>query len=180
MRRGRVTVALACAAAVLGMLAGCSASPDPVSGGPLGPPENHDGECIPAARPGAPDTEGADDFTNTGSVPLTITRVSLDHPHHLALLGTWLVPTASSLVGAATGFPPTGQARPAHWAERQRPGHFRLMPGKPVEIVVGVAATARPRGISPGVRIWYRAGGTEYVRQSTVEIIVSTTGCQNV
>lgn len=163
------------------LLAGCGGSSAPQSGGPLGPPGNPGGACLPAAGPGQPESDGFTEYSNLGSAPLVITRVSLAAPRHLALLGSYLVPTGGTELGESATFPPkstTGSPLPPGWAGRQKPGHFRLMPGKSVNIIVGIEATVRPGGMSPGVEIWYTEAGTSYVRKSNWTVQVSIPRCE--
>jgi hypothetical protein len=153
----------ACAAALLAVaVAGCSSASGGVqSGGPLGPPDHHDGACAAEPRPGAPETIGFIEFGNTGSVPLVITRVTLRDPRHLRLLGSYLVPVISGEIGAASGWPPRpspGAPLPRGWKLRQPPGHL-------------------PGGSAAGVNIYYHSGGTRYVRESNVRLMLQIPVC---
>jgi hypothetical protein len=172
----------ACAAALLAVaVTGCSSASGGVqSGGPLGPPDHHDGACAAEPRPGAPETIGFIEFGNTGSVPLVITRVTLRDPRHLRLLGSYLVPVISGEIGAASGWPPRpspGAPLPRGWKLRQPPGHLRLLPRKAAEVVVGITSTARPGGSAAGVNIYYHSGGTRYVRESNVRLMLQIPVC---
>jgi hypothetical protein len=73
--------------------------------GPLGPPGNHDSNCLPGRPKNSVGTEGNQPVTNSGHDTIVIDRLVLASPHHLKLTGAYLVP-GRGLVGTWLSFPP--------------------------------------------------------------------------
>jgi hypothetical protein len=69
-----------------------------LASGPLGPPGNHDSNCLPGGPKNSVLTEGNQNVTNSGHDTVVVDRLVLASPHHLKLTGAYLVP-GQGLVG---------------------------------------------------------------------------------
>jgi hypothetical protein len=167
------------AGTVLVLAAACDSSTAGQGSGPLGWPGNPSTQCFGEAQPGHADTDGVQDFMNTGRNTIVIDRVTLASARHLRLVGAYTVP-GRYLVGAWNSFPPPASEldKGVKWAERRRPAGTRVLPGHWVDIVVGVAPTSQATGRSAGIKVLYHADGTSYALQSRVQIVIKVRPAQ--
>jgi hypothetical protein len=150
-----------------------------IIGGPVGPPTNSTGECVPGP-PGALQTDGFDILKNQGSQVAVIERLSLRSPHGLRLAGAFLVPlSGGDAVGVWHGFPPPARQvvrdlSGIEWARRESPRDARLLPGHRVNAVLGVQATSRKPGSAAGLAVHYRVGSQQYLFLTQSQIVIRT------
>lgn len=131
--------------------------------GPLGPPGNHDSNCLPGGPKVRVDTEGNQNVTNSGHDTIVVDRLVLASPRHLKLTGAYLVP-GQGLVGTWPSFPPpAGKVdRYVQWNRRERPAGARIPPGQTVNLVFGVEQTTNGPGSTAGIEVLYHDGGTRH------------------
>ncbi len=167
-------------AALISALGGCG-SEGPARNGPLGSGSgsdpDHGSACAPG-RVGQPRSFGLSQFTNHGRVLVVLEGVTLQHPHHLRLVGSYAVPGAV-LIGVG-GWPPNYAGIPAAWKHRQAVRGFRLAPGKTFNMVLGVEATAMGIGTSRGMVVYYHDSSGNYMATDDVGMTISTSksGCK--
>jgi hypothetical protein len=168
----------ALAAALALAMGGCGSGGGPATDGPLS--SGADGRiargefCAPG---GQPFTFGDERFTNHGHATVVLDRVTLQHPHHERLVGSYAVP-GILLIGTVP-WPPKYADMPPTWKDR-RPVHgFRLAPGKSFNMVLGVTATAPGRATSRGMLVYYRDSAGSYVARDDVAMTIAATrtGC---
>jgi hypothetical protein len=179
MRLIRTASAMLAVAAILTpLLTGCSSSgkSSSVDGGPLGGASSGD-STLACARVGQAVTFAAESFTNKGHSALILNRIELRDPHGVHLIGAYVVP-GTAMLGVTQGWPPkfpTGI--PRMWKRRQPVTGFQLAAGKSFNMVLGVKATARPQGSSPGMAIYYHDPAGRYVVNDHLGMIVITRHC---
>jgi hypothetical protein len=153
-----LVVAAALASAVSGCSSGSDAGPlssgngvhDPIPSGSI---------CVPGGRP---QTFGDQQFTNYGHITVVLDRVVLLRPRNERLIGAYAVP-GDQVIGTAP-WPPEYPHMPPGWKDRRPVPGFRLAPGQPVNIVLGVVAvTAGRRAISQGMLVYYHDSSGSYV-----------------
>jgi hypothetical protein len=163
--------------AMASVLAGCR-SGGPAINGPLrsGSDPDHGSACAPG-RVGQPRSFGISQFTNHGHVVVVLDRVTLQHPHHLRLVGSYAVPGAV-LIGVG-GWVPKYAAIPSAWRHRQAVHGFHLAAGKTFNMVLGVEATAIGKATSPGMLVYYHDSSGSYVTKDDVGMTIGTSksGC---
>lgn len=173
MRWGRLpTVALA--VTVGSALIACSSgqSTAPVNSGPLGPPGNPLTECLPGSREHA-DTEGLQNFTNSGKDTVTIDVIKLAQPLNLELTGAYVIP-GQGLVGSWLSFPPPVSQLPrdVDWSAREAAAGARIRPGETADLVLGLRPTSSATGSTSGAEVLYHDGGTHYELLFNLPIVI--------
>jgi hypothetical protein len=172
VRRGHVLLGALPVAASL--LAACSSSP-----GPLGTGGTGGTQCI-SYREGSPVTMGLYVLENTGTIPATVTGISLPpDAHGLTMTSAWLVPIYHDLkngnhvaVGVGWDYPPPVKQNP-QWPQRRPAIGGTVKPGQDLNLVFGLVRTTAKDGASGGPVVTYRAGGNSYTMQMAVRMIVS-------
>jgi hypothetical protein len=170
-------VAVAAGMAMLTVaLVGCGGASGLAVNGPLGGAARAPGDgATICARVGQPVTFGVDEYTNDGHRTLVLDHVGLLDPRGMRLIGVYAVPGVGLLVGVGLGWPPRVEGRiPYRWRYRKPVRGYRLAPGRQVNVVVGVVATAMPRGRTPGLVIDYHDPAGRYVVNDHVAIIIIT------
>jgi hypothetical protein len=143
-----------------------------VDGGPLGPQENVATACLPG-RPGNANTDGLENYVNSGRGTVIIDRLSLAQARGLKLAGAYIVPGRYSVGTWATFPPPAGQLpRGVEWAQRRSPGGTRVPPGRHINVVAGIEPTGDATGSTAGIVVWYHDGNTHYQRRSMVRVVI--------
>jgi hypothetical protein len=128
-------------------------------------------DCSPG-RLGQPITFGDERFSNHGHTTLVLDRVSLRHPLHMRLVGSFAVP-GIGLAGVGLGFPPTYPGLPPSWKHRQGVHGFRLAPGKSFNMVLGVVSTGLAPARSLGMLIYYHDPAGKYVAVDRFAMIIA-------
>jgi hypothetical protein len=166
---------LAAAAALLvSVLSGCnSGHRGPATNGPLGSggDPTHAEVCEPA-RVGQALTFGLEQFTNRGRTLVVLNRVTLWHPHHERLVGSYAVP-GQVPIGAGFAWPPHYAGISPAWKHRQPVHGFRLAPGKTFTMVLGVAGTRLGTATSRGMLLYYHNTSTGYVTKDELAMTVA-------
>jgi hypothetical protein len=113
---------------------------------------------------------------------VVLDRVTLSHPRHERLIGSYAVPGDSGIVG---GWP--WPIKPSHflqlppvWKQR-RPVHgFQLGPGRTFNMILGIMATAAGQATSRGMTIYYHDPAGSYVASSgyAMDIAVGKASCE--
>lgn len=143
-----------------------------VDGGPLGPQDNGATACLPG-RSGHANTDGLENYLNSGHSTVIIDRVSLAKPSGLKLAGAYVVPGRYSVGTWATFPPPAGQLpHGVEWAKRRPPAGTRVPPGHRINVVAGIEPVHDATGSTAGIVVWYHDGSTHYQRQSTVRVVI--------
>jgi hypothetical protein len=166
---------LAAAAALLvSALSGCnSVHSSPAIDGPLGSggDPTHAEACAPG-RVGQALTFGLEQFTNHGRTLVTLDRVTLQHPHHERLVGSYAVP-GQVPIGVAESWPPNYVGKLPAWKHRQPVHGFRLAPGKSFTMALGVAGTSVGIATSRGMLIYYHNSSVSYVTKDELAMTVA-------
>ena len=173
MQIDRMAPAAVLAVALATALSGCSSgSSGPATDGPLGGAARG-GAALICAHVGQPVTFGDERFTNRGHRTVVLDHVGLRNPHGLRLLGVYVAPGVSWLVGQQRGWPPDGPLPPT-WKHRKPVGGFRLAPGKSFNMVLGMTAITMPSGSTPGLVIDYQDSAGSYVVDDHLGMIIIT------
>jgi hypothetical protein len=169
-----VVLVVALVSAVAGCSSGSTAGDGPLnSRGTDGNPSRGT-SCAPG---GEQQTFGTEQFINHGHATVVLDRVVLRRPRNERLVGSYAVP-GKWLIGVVP-WPPHYAGIPSTWKDRQPVHGFRVAPGKPFNMVLGVAAVAPGRASSRGMLIYYHDAAGSYVTRDDVAMIIAATknGC---
>jgi hypothetical protein len=166
---------LAAAATLLvSVLSGCnSGHSSPATDGPLGSGgDPTHAEVCAVARVGQALTFGLEQFTNHSRALVVLDRVTLLHPHHERLVGSYAV-AGYVPIGLADSWPPKYADKLPAWKHRQPVHGFRLAPGKTFTMVLGVAGTRSGTATSKGMLLYYHNTSTSYVTKDELAMTVA-------
>jgi hypothetical protein len=169
-RRARSPLLAVTGLAMAAALSGCGSSGSgPSADGPLSSgtslhaPVPRGSVCLDAHL-GQAIAFGFEEFTNYGHIAVVLSRVALNHPHNERLIGSYAIP---GYLGLGDGYWPLRStqdvANPSLWKLRQPVHGFRLGPGKTVNMILGVKATAAGHATSRGMTIYYHNSAGSYV-----------------
>jgi hypothetical protein len=173
--RKRLPGLLALAVSVVGVLTACASGQGtaPVNSGPLGTPGNQMTECLPGS-PRHADTEGLQDFTNSGQDTVTIDAIQFADPRNLKLTGAYVVP-GEGVLGSWLSFPPPASAflSGVDWSARQQAAGARIKPGETADLVLGLRPASDATASTSGAEVLYQDGSTHYELRFNLAVIIT-------